>query len=181
MTIFGVLITYACCWWMVLFMVLPFKVKMAENPPPGPAPSAPINPMLKRKLFVTTLLTILPTAVIYMLVGSAQAEEIYHAGGGCKPRAEYRSSGDVNAVDGYATGGKKVKLATIQPENKLQVPGDVYVGIEAPVEDYTNDTNPNLRRSDIYAGAVRVKPDGSVDYNGQPISPQPVYDEDCKE
>ncbi len=180
MGIFGIIITYACSWWLVLFMVLPWKVKIAVNPPAGPAASAPIKPLLKQKIIITTLLAILPAAFIYFYIGQARADEIYHAGSGCKPRAEYQSSGDVEARDGYSTGGRKVAPATIQPENKMQVPGDVYVGINAPIEDYATGGNPNLRRSDIYAGAVRVKPDGSVDYNGQPLSQQPTYDEECK-
>jgi predicted secreted protein len=44
-------------WWVVLFMVLPFGVRIEENPEKGFATSAPKNPKLKKKFFITTALT----------------------------------------------------------------------------------------------------------------------------
>lgn len=177
MSLFGVLITYACCWWLVLFMVLPWRVRVPERPAVGVAASAPINPMLKRKIFITTLLAILPTMLFYVLVSDARASGIYHAGGGCPPKSVYQSSGDVDARDGVGAGGRKVAPATLG-NNSVAVPGDVYVGIELPASDYSS--NSWLKDSPVYAGVVRVQPDGKVDYNGQPISEQPLYDNDCK-
>ena len=181
MTLFGIFITYACCWWMVLFMVLPWRVKMPPKQVAGPAASAPVNPLLKRKLLITSLLTIIPTAVLYVVIGTARAGEIYHAGSGdCEPLAEYQSSGDVEAKDGYGTRGKKLSPATITDGKQVVIPGDVYVGIDVPTRDYTSGGNPDLRYSDVYAGVVRVTPEGAMDYNGQPISKQPVYGKGCE-
>jgi predicted secreted protein len=44
-------------WWIVLFMVLPFGIHIEENPRKGFAPSAPKNPNLRKKFFITTVLT----------------------------------------------------------------------------------------------------------------------------
>ena len=96
MTIFGIVITYAVCWWMVLFMVLPWGVRMEETPQPGNAVSAPARPRLRRKLGITSLLATLPTLLFYIVIHEAKAAEpkpyrdpdIYHtknAGSGCKP------------------------------------------------------------------------------------------------
>jgi predicted secreted protein len=44
-------------WWIVLFAVLPFGVKIPEKPGPGHATSAPEKPLLLRKALWTTLIT----------------------------------------------------------------------------------------------------------------------------
>lgn len=44
-------------WWVVLFMVLPFGVRIEENPKKGFATSAPKNPNLRKKFLITTALT----------------------------------------------------------------------------------------------------------------------------
>jgi predicted secreted protein len=44
-------------WWIVLFMVLPFGIRVEENPKKGFATSAPISPKLKKKFLTTTALT----------------------------------------------------------------------------------------------------------------------------
>lgn len=179
MSMIGIFITYACCWWLVLFMVLPWKVKLAATPAVGQAPSAPIKPYLKQKMLITTVLAILPTILFYIVVGTARAEDIYHAG--ASDCVEYESSGDVEAREGYGAGGKQVRPATMEPANTTSVPGDVYVGIDVPTQDYINeDGNPDLRYSQVYAGAVRVSPDGKTEYNGQPLSQQNVNGRGCK-
>ena len=47
---------YFVIWWIVLFAVLPWGVKVPENPEPGHATSAPEKPMLLRKALWTTLI-----------------------------------------------------------------------------------------------------------------------------
>jgi predicted secreted protein len=49
-------------WWIVLFAVLPFGVKIPDKPEPGHASSAPEKPLLLRKALWTTLIA----AVIWM-------------------------------------------------------------------------------------------------------------------
>jgi predicted secreted protein len=47
---------YFVIWWIVLFAVLPFGVKIPEKPEPGHATSAPEKPLLLRKALWTTLI-----------------------------------------------------------------------------------------------------------------------------
>jgi predicted secreted protein len=49
----GILV-YFLIWWVVLFAVLPWGVRVPENPEPGHAPSAPSNPHVGLKLIVTS-------------------------------------------------------------------------------------------------------------------------------
>lgn len=172
MSIFGVLITYACCWWLVLFMVLPWRVKIADNPTVGLAASAPVRPMLKRKMALTSFFALIPTAMLYILVGQAHAEEndIYHAKShisGTDCGVAYTPPDDLNAVDSDAT------------MNKIDgMPGgEAHVGISIPTRDYTGNHGGQLRDSDIYLGDVAVGQDGKARYRGQVLG-EPSSD--CK-
>jgi predicted secreted protein len=55
---------YALIWFIVLFTVLPWGVKVPDNPEPGHAPSAPINPHIGVKLIATSVVA----AVIWVIV-----------------------------------------------------------------------------------------------------------------
>ena len=55
---------YALIWFIVLFTVLPWGVKIPDNPEPGHAPSAPVNPHIGVKLVATSLVS----AVIWVIV-----------------------------------------------------------------------------------------------------------------
>jgi len=55
---------FVAIWFLVLFAVLPWGVKVAEEPEAGHATSAPVNPRLGLKLLVTTVIT----AVIWLAV-----------------------------------------------------------------------------------------------------------------
>ncbi len=48
-------------WWIVLLMVLPFGVKVPDNIGEGHADSAPENPRILLKMFITTIITIFVT------------------------------------------------------------------------------------------------------------------------
>ena len=65
----GVMV-YVVIWWMVLLMVLPWGVKVPENPEPGHATSAPQNPMMWRKALITTLIAAVLWGVAYWLIES---------------------------------------------------------------------------------------------------------------
>ena len=45
---------YVIIWWLVLFTVLPWGVRVPDDPEPGHATSAPEKPMMGRKALVTT-------------------------------------------------------------------------------------------------------------------------------
>jgi predicted secreted protein len=65
----GVMV-YVVIWWMVLLMVLPWGVKVPENPGPGHATSAPKNPMMWRKALITTLIAAVLWGIAYWLIES---------------------------------------------------------------------------------------------------------------
>ena len=67
MSWFTVVLFYLFCWWLVLFCVLPFGIRREENPETGHSTGAPVKAHLKRKLLITTLLTVVLTALFFWL------------------------------------------------------------------------------------------------------------------
>ncbi len=70
MTWFEGLVTFVIIWWMVLFTVLPWGVRIPDNPEKGHATSAPIRPRLWLKLAVTSGIALLLWAIAYWLAAS---------------------------------------------------------------------------------------------------------------
>lgn len=64
------LATYFIIWWLVLFTVLPFGVKIPDRPEPGRATSAPERPRLRLKAAATTVIALLIWGIVYGLVES---------------------------------------------------------------------------------------------------------------
>ncbi len=65
------LAVYFICWWLVLFMVLPFGVKTQQednNITPGTPESAPAKPMIIKKMLATTVIAGFFFALIYWVV-----------------------------------------------------------------------------------------------------------------
>jgi predicted secreted protein len=52
-------------WFVVLFAVLPWGVKRNAEPRPGHDPGAPANPQLVRKVFATTVISLLIWGVYF--------------------------------------------------------------------------------------------------------------------
>lgn len=63
----GILL-YTIIWWVVIFAVLPWGVQREENPQPGHAAGAPKNPMLVRKVVVTSAISAVIWVAIYLVV-----------------------------------------------------------------------------------------------------------------
>jgi predicted secreted protein len=61
---------YVCIWWVVVFAVLPWGVKPAENTLPGTDPGAPANPRLLLKALVTTAIATGLWIVFYLIARS---------------------------------------------------------------------------------------------------------------
>ena len=61
---------YFLIWWVVLFAVLPWGVRVPDNPEPGHATSAPANPNLWRKAVATTVVSFLLWLVVYWIAAS---------------------------------------------------------------------------------------------------------------
>ncbi len=70
MTWFTGILVYVMIWWLLLFMVLPWGVKRNEAPEPGHDGGAPVNPMMWRKVLITTLIAAVLWGVAYWLIDS---------------------------------------------------------------------------------------------------------------
>ena len=68
MTVFSGILVFLVTWWIVLLMVLPWGVRTPDEPEPGHAPSAPVQPRLLLKAVVTTAITIVVWLAIYALI-----------------------------------------------------------------------------------------------------------------
>lgn len=64
------LAVYIVIWWLVLFMVLPFGIRPAEEDDIGAAVGAPANPNLLLRIAVTTVVAALLWAGFYYSVES---------------------------------------------------------------------------------------------------------------
>jgi predicted secreted protein len=74
MSVVTLLAIYFLIWWMVLFAVLPWGASSAhelgQEIEPGHAPSAPVRPLILRKIIATTLISALVMAAGTWLVAS---------------------------------------------------------------------------------------------------------------
>jgi predicted secreted protein len=64
------IMVFVVLWWLVIFAVLPWGVRIPDNPEPGHADSAPVKPMLGRKVLATTAITVVLWVVVYLIVQS---------------------------------------------------------------------------------------------------------------
>jgi predicted secreted protein len=71
----SLLITYVVCWWLLLFMVLPFCVDFTDKKPDVAYAAAPAQANLKKKILITTLLAI-PLAILVQWGFDAAVVEI---------------------------------------------------------------------------------------------------------
>lgn len=189
-------------------MMLPQGVEVEKAPKPGHAPSAPVNPRLRRKCLWTTGLAILPTLLIYFLSSAAKAEEtIYRVSDGCKEPVAHVASADVTVRDGYGTGNKQVKPADLEPSGAV-TGGDIAIPIEIPAQNYVDrqarflaeqnaaqgnagathrtptsiyGRNVDLSHSFITAGEVTVSRDGQAYLNGRSIAGSHSQSGDCSD
>lgn len=68
MVITSFIVIFVCTWWMVFFMALPFGVELDTSGPEVSGPGAPKTTGLKKKIIVTTLISVVVTGIIYALV-----------------------------------------------------------------------------------------------------------------
>ncbi|MFQ5467105.1 MAG: DUF1467 family protein [Kiloniellaceae bacterium] len=61
---------YVIIWWVVVFAVLPWGVRVPDKTEPGHATSAPERPMLLRKALITTLISAVLWVGAYYLITS---------------------------------------------------------------------------------------------------------------
>jgi|EndMetStandDraft_2_1072991.scaffolds.fasta_scaffold803664_1 predicted secreted protein len=65
----GILV-FVVLWWLVIFAVLPWGVRIPDKAEPGHADSAPVKPMLGRKVLATTAITAVLWLIVYLVVQS---------------------------------------------------------------------------------------------------------------
>jgi len=70
MTGLQAIIVYAVCWWLLLFMALPFGVRPMDDPQAGLSRAAPQKTYLPVKCGIVTVLAALVTYGIAMLIQS---------------------------------------------------------------------------------------------------------------
>ena len=61
---------YVLIWWGIFFAVLPWGVRIPENPEKGHAPSAPVNPRMGLKVLVTTAIASVLWIIAYLIIVS---------------------------------------------------------------------------------------------------------------
>jgi predicted secreted protein len=59
---------YFICWWMVFFTMLPIGNRVPRGQEPGHAESAPENPRLWWKALITTIVSAVLMAIIYLVI-----------------------------------------------------------------------------------------------------------------
>jgi predicted secreted protein len=69
-TVFEAVVVYIVTWWLVLFMVLPWGVHVADNPEMGHATSAPVKPRLWLKVGVTSAIAAVIWGVIFWIASA---------------------------------------------------------------------------------------------------------------
>jgi predicted secreted protein len=172
MSLFGLFLVYAVSWWLVLFMVLPWGVRIPLKPGAGHAASAPERPRLRRKLLVTSLLTLLvPLGCI--IYSDARAESgIYHAGSNdCPPPVNYTPPDDIKAKDTVTLDNGVDKKQFEQVDMYLNAPADEYT--DPPLND-------PYQGSSLSVGKVSANTStGEVTMNGKKIGGT-APSKDCK-
>lgn len=65
MILFGleVIVIYIIIWWLVFFITLPFGVRRDDSIIDGNDPGAPKNTLLKKKIFITSLASLILTLI----------------------------------------------------------------------------------------------------------------------
>ena len=184
MTIAQIIVAYAVCWWLVLFMVLPHQADAEKNPQTGNAPSAPAKPQLKKKCIWTTFIAIVPTLLVYFAAENAKAadDDILHASSkGCHKSANVTPSAAVATKEGFGTGDKQVAPADLAG-GSTAYKGDINIPLYLPSQKYTDPSkhNVDLSQSFIDAGKLTVTPDGKSLLNGKPIQDNGVNSDECK-
>lgn len=69
-----VILVYVIAWWMVFFMMLPVGVRSQHESEDGitagTEPGAPVKPMLKKKMIITSIIAVFLTIGYYFLQDS---------------------------------------------------------------------------------------------------------------
>ena len=70
MSLTGSIVVFVILWWLILFLILPRNISSQEKEgyiTEGTDPGAPSNPKIVKKLILTTAITTILFAIIYLL------------------------------------------------------------------------------------------------------------------
>ncbi len=59
-----IIVIFVVIWWLVLFMVLPFGIQKDDEIVGGNDPGAPKNPMLKKKIILTSAISFFLSIIV---------------------------------------------------------------------------------------------------------------------
>ena len=62
-----IIVIFVVIWWLVLFMVLPFGVQKDDEIVGGNDPGAPKNPMLKKKIILTSIISFFLSIIVSVI------------------------------------------------------------------------------------------------------------------
>ena len=62
-----IIVIFVVIWWLVLFMVLPFGIQKDDEIVGGNDPGAPKNPMLKKKIILTSVISFFLSIIVSVI------------------------------------------------------------------------------------------------------------------
>ena len=62
-----IIVIFVVIWWLVLFTVLPFGVQKEDKITRGNDPGAPKNPMLRKKIILTSIISFFLSIIVSIL------------------------------------------------------------------------------------------------------------------
>ena len=62
-----IIVIFVVIWWLVLFMVLPFGIQKDDEIVGGNDPGAPKNPMLKKKIILTSIISFFLSVIVSVI------------------------------------------------------------------------------------------------------------------
>ena len=62
-----IIVIFVVIWWLVLFMVLPFGIQKDDEIVGGNDPGAPKNPMLKKKIILTSAISFFLSIIVSVI------------------------------------------------------------------------------------------------------------------
>ena len=62
-----IIVIFVVIWWLVLFMVLPFGIQKDDEIVGGNDPGAPKNPMLKKKIILTSIISFFLSIIVSVI------------------------------------------------------------------------------------------------------------------
>jgi predicted secreted protein len=70
MTLLSGIFVYVLIWWVVLFAVLPWGVRIPDQPEAGHASSAPVHPHLVAKMIATSIVSLVLWLGVYYVMSN---------------------------------------------------------------------------------------------------------------